>query len=436
MKHWVVNASIFVLCMVAGVWVFADRSLPAWLLLRELQASKPITCTPKKASFTIEAPAFGELQAGSSTSISVPQVRTGGLKVFWIVKDGSTVKKGDTLVEFDASELIQQTQETNNSLEATLRQLEMTVLRGDSDTGQVVVDREIAGMELEKATTQAPKDREIFTRNEIIEGELNIDLSNTKVSELGGKVETKKSLNNTSQRILVIERKQHESKRDMLRQSLGSLKILAPHDGLVLHKKEGWWMDQGTSAGDTRWPGTVILTIPDISAMKARVYVLESDAGNLKIGQKGHIVVDSHPGVRFNVTVERIETLARPLEKESPVKYFEVLLKIDAKGSQILRPGKMVRSRITVAELKDALVVPRGALTEENRKFFVWVDRPGAPEKREVEIGSGDGVRIALLSGVREGESVLLNPPKAGLQKKDTNAAPQFSKGMGPPHGK
>jgi len=294
------------------------------------------------------------------------------------------------------------------------------------------VDREIAGMELEKATTQAPKDREIFTRNEIIEGELNIDLSNTKVSELGGKVETKKSLNNTSQRILVIERKQHESKRDMLRQSLGSLKILAPHDGLVLQKKEGWWMDQGTSAGDTRWPGTVILTIPDISTMKARVYVLESDAGNLRIGQTGHIVVDSHPGLRFNSTVERMETLARPLDKESPVKYFEVLLKIDAKDSQVLRPGKMVRARITVAELKDALVVPRGALSEENRKFFVWVDRPGAPEKRAVEIGPGDGARIALLSGVREGESVLLNPPKAEIQKKDTNTAPQLSKGIGP----
>src|SRR5947207_2634503 len=212
MKHWVVNASVFVLCMVAGVWVFADRSLPAWLLLRELQASKLITYTPKKTSFTVEAPAFGELQAGSSTSISVPQVRTGGLKVFWIVKDGSAVKKGDTLVEFDASELIQ-----------------------------------------------------------------------------------------------------HESKHDMLRQSLGSLKILARHDGLVLQKKEGWWMDQGTSAGDTRWPGTVILTIPDISTMKARVYVLESDAGNLRIGQTGHIVVDSHPGLRFNSTVERMETLARPL---------------------------------------------------------------------------------------------------------------------------
>ena len=428
MKPWIVNASICVLCMVAGLWVFANRSLPKWALFNELRASRPITYTLKKSPFVIEAPAFGELQAASSTSVSVPQVRTGGLKVFWIVKDGSMVKKGDTLVEFDASELIQQSQDTDNNLDATLRQLEVTVLRGNSDTGQVVVDREIAGMELDKARTQAPKDSEIFTRNEIIEGELNIDLSTTKVSELGGKVDSKKSLNSTSQRILIIERKQHEKKRDMLQQSLGSLKILAPHDGLVLHKKEGWWME-GTSVGDTRWPGTTILTIPDLSSLKARVYVLESDAGNLKVGQKGTLTVDSHPGRRFDVAVERMETLARPLEKESPVKYFEALLKIEAKADEILRPGKMVRARVTVARLTDALVIPRSALSEENRKFFVWVDRPQAPERREVGIGSGDGARIALLSGVREGESVLLNPPRAEIaaKGKDSTAASGLS---------
>jgi HlyD family secretion protein len=428
MKQWVVNASVCVLCMVAGLWVFANRSIPRWSLFHELQAPKPVTYTLKKRSFVIEAPAFGELEAASSTAISVPQVRTGGLKVFWIVKDGSMVKKGDTLVEFDASELIQQSQDTNNNLDATLRQLEVTVLRGNSDTGQVVVDREIAGMELEKARTQAPRDREIFTRNEIIEGELNIDLSTTKVSELGGKIDSKKNLNNTSQRILIIERTQHEKKRDMLQQSLGSLKILAPHDGLALHKREGWWME-GTSVGDTRWPGTTILTIPDISNLKARVYVLESDAGNLKIGQKGAITVDSHPDRRFDVVVERMETVARPLEKESPVKYFEVLLKIEAKADEVLRPGKLVHARIAVARLTDALVVPRSALSEENRKFFVWVDHPQAPERREVEIGSGDSARISLLSGARDGESILLNPPKTEIasSRRDSGVASRLS---------
>ncbi len=432
MKTWTLNASICVLGMVLGVWVFANRSLPAWLLFSELGSVKPISYTLKKSSFLIEAPAFGELQAASSTPISVPQVRTGGLKVFWIVKEGSRVRKGDTLVEFDASELIQQSQDTNSNLESTLRQLEVTVLRGNSDTGQVAVDREIAGMELQKVKTQAPRENSIFTRNEIIEGELNIELSSTRVSELGGKMDSKKNLNQTSQRILVIERRQHEKKRDLLQQSLGSLKILAPHDGIVLHKKDGWWM-VGTSVGDTRWPGTTILTIPDIAALKAKVYVLEADAGNLKVGQKGYLTVDSHPTRHFEIAVERLETLARPLEKDSPVKYFEVLLKLEGKADDILRPGKMVRARITVAHLKDVLVIPRSALSEENRRFYVWVDAPPIPEKREVEIGSGDGARIALLSGVREGESVLLNPPPANLpaQGKGPNALSQPSKAAG-----
>jgi hypothetical protein len=107
------------------------------------------------------------------------------------------------------------------------------------------------------------------------------------------------------------------------------------------------------------------------------------------------------------------------------VKYFEVLLKLKGKADAILRPGKMVRARITVAQLRDALVVPRSALTEESRRFFVWVDRPQGPERRQVEVGSGDAVRVALLAGVHEGESVLLNPPKVETpqQEKDSTAS-------------
>lgn len=435
MRKWLFISSLSVLCLVGGLLAFTSRQFPRWNDLFALKPTEPVLYTLKKANFTVEVPAFGELQTASATPISVPMVRSGGLKIFWIIKDGSLVRKGDTLVEFDASELIQQLQETENNLEATLRQLEATVLRGSSDTGQVQVDREIAGMELEKAQTQAPKDQDIFTRNEIIEGELNIGLSTTKVKEWTGKVETKKNINTTSERILVIERKHHEGKRGMLQQTLSSLKILSPHDGLVMHAKD--WMGQGTNIGDTRWPGWTILTIPDISSIKARVNVLESDAGSLKVGQSTTVVVDSHPNVRFNATVERIETLARPLDRESPVKYFEVLLKVQGQGGEILKPGKLVRTDIRTAHFPDALVVPRGALTEEARKFYVWVQRPNAPEKREVEIGSGDSARVVVRSGVREGESVLLNPPKSAdaSRDKDTdkNSPPSTPDNRGAP---
>jgi len=433
MKKWLLLSSVFVLCLVGGVWAFTSRQFPQWQELFGPASIEPVTFSLKKGPFTIEIPALGELQTASSTAISVPMVRTGGLKVFWIVKDGSVVRKGDTLVEFDASELLTQLTDSQNSLEATLRQLEVTVLRGSSDTGQIVVDRDIAGMELEKAQTQAPQDQEIFTRNQILEGELDIGLSGTRVRELGGKVESKKSINSTAQRILVIDRSQHENRRGMLEQSLGSLKILSPHDGLVLHVKD--WTGQGIGVGDTRWPGSTILTIPDTSAIKARVFVLEADAGNLKVGQKARIAVDSHPAVAFDGKVERVDTLARPIERESPVKYFEAILQILGKDPEILKPGKLVRVRIIAASLAETLVVPRSALTEEGRKFYVWIQRGPAVEKREVEIGSGDAARIVLRAGVAAGELVLLNPPRSEnkAEREKDSPAPAASEGRSNP---
>jgi len=409
-RSWMILASLVILCLVGGVLAAASNRLPDLTALLAPTSAEPVTYMIRKSAFTVTVPANGELETATATQISVPNVRTGGLKVFWIIKDGSLVRKGDTLVEFDASELLQQMEETENNLDAALRQLEASVLRGNSETESIVVDRQIAEMELDKAQTQAPRDADIFSRNQIIEGELNIGLSNTKVSEWTGKTDTKKKINVSSQRIIVIERKQHETKKTMLQQSLGSLKILAPHDGLVLLTKD----DTGktTAVGETRWPNYALMTIPDTSVIRARVQVLEADAGNLKVGQAASITVDSHPDAKFDAVVERIDTLARQPDKDSPVKYFEAVLKVEGRGGEILKPGKLVRAEITIAGYEAALVVPRVAVIEESLKNYIWTLRAGAPEKRPVEIGSGDTARVVIKSGVNEGDAILLNPPR------------------------
>jgi len=408
--RWMILASLFIICLVGGVWVMTSRRLPRLSTLFGQSSTEPIIYTVKKSPFQVTVPAIGELETATATQISVPNVRTGGLKVFWIIKDGSLVKKGETLVEFDASDLLQQLEETQHNLDANSRQLESTTLRGNSDTENIVIDRQIAEMELDKAHKQAPRDQEIFTRNQIIEGELNIGLSTTKVGEWTGKVDTRRTINKVSQSIIVIERTQQETRKNTLKQSLGSLKILAPHDGLVLLTKDD--TGKATTVGEMRWPGYALMTIPDTSAMKARVQVLEADAGNLKVGQDVKVTVDSHPSKKFDATIERIDTLARQPDKDSPVKYFEVSLKVSEPGGDILKPGKLVRAEITTAKYDEALVVPRVSLVEESLKYFVWVNNSGTPEKREVEIGSGDTARVVVKSGLNQGESILLNPPR------------------------
>jgi len=428
---WIILASLLIFSLIGGVWAMTSRQLPQLSTLFGKSSTEPVIYTVNKSPFQVTIPATGELETASATQISVPNVRTGGLKVFWIIKDGSLVKKGETLVEFDASDLLQQLEETQHGLDATLRQLESTVLRGNSDTENIVIDRQIAQMELDKAHKQAPRDQEIFTRNQIIEGELNIGLSTTKVGEWAGKVDTKRTINKVAQSIIVIERTQQETRKTTLEQSLGSLKILSPHDGLVLLTKD----DTGkpTTIGEMRWPGYALMTIPDTSAMKARVQVLEADAGNLKVGQNAKVTVDSHPSVKFDATIERIDTLARQPDKDSPVKYFEVSLKISAPGGEVLKPGKLVRAEITTANYDEAFVVPRVSLVEESLKFFVWVDHSGTPEKREVEIGSGDTARVVVKSGLNQGESILLNPPRQnGPAKENPGGSSNAATGIGP----
>jgi multidrug efflux pump subunit AcrA (membrane-fusion protein) len=366
--------------------------------------------TVTAGEFTARVPATGELQAASSLSISVPRVQTGGLTIFSLLKDGTIVKQGDTLVEFDGSELAQQLEEAGHAIEAALRELDASVLRGGADTAAIVVDHTIAGIELEKAHTQAPLDTEIFSRNQIREGELDVDLSRTRVTEYGGKVETARTIEALSRRILVFDRSKHEVRRGQLTESIQLLKVLAPRDGMVLVEKD--LAGNSVAVGETRSPGFVLMTMPDTSSMKARVQVLEADAGMVKVGQPASVVVDSHPGRPFTATVERVDAIARPLEKDSPVKYFEVVLRVDGDAPGILKAGKLVHVEITTASHRNAITVPRIAVLEGAGTHAVWVVGPEGLERRAVQVAPGDHVRLLITSGLDAGAVIRLDPPR------------------------
>lgn len=404
MKGQGVVSAALVACAAGAMWSIYSGPLKSLILSDPGAKATPVTHTVREHPFHAVVPAFGELQTATATPIAVPNVATGGLKIFFIIKDGTRVRKGDTLVEFDASDLLQQLDETKGNLDATLRQLEATVVRGSTETGQVDSDLTVARLEHDKALHQAPKDEQLFSRVQILEGQMNLDLASTKVREWSAKKDSRQTLGTVSERILEIDRKKHTTKQGTLEKSLGSLKVLAPHDGLVLHQKDQSGM--GITVGETRWPGFIMLTIPDLESIRARVMVLESDAGSLRVGQKAEIIVDSNPGQRFPATVSRIETLARSLDKDSPVKYFEVILALTGNNSDVLRPGKLIRAEITIAEYERALTVPRFAVLQEGTQTFVFVGK----EKRSVQLETGDRATAVIRSGVRAGESVVLNP--------------------------
>ena len=104
--------------------------------------------------------------------------------------------------------------------------------------------------------------------------------------------------------------------------SLRSLRITAPHDGILVHERN--WRGETPFVGDTVWPGQKIAEIPELSDLEAKVFVLEADGAGLEPGLGATVTIEGRPGEAHPAKVSRVEPLAKPRGWGSPVRYFEV----------------------------------------------------------------------------------------------------------------
>ena len=84
---------------------------------------QPLTQPIQPRDFTLKIMANGELQSAESVTIGVPSVPIQRLRIAWVIPDGTHVKKGDVLVEFDPTELDLKVMEHRNDLEIALQKL-------------------------------------------------------------------------------------------------------------------------------------------------------------------------------------------------------------------------------------------------------------------------------------------------------------------------
>ena len=116
-------------------------------------------------------------------------------------------------------------------------------------------------------------------------------------------------------------------KLDRARQSLGALRVVAPHDGLLVLERN--WRGETAFVGDSIWPGQKLAELPDLSRLEARVFVLEADGAGLRPGLSGPARDRGPAGARSSRRrVARVEPLAKTTGSQSPVRYFEATLSL------------------------------------------------------------------------------------------------------------
>jgi macrolide-specific efflux system membrane fusion protein len=206
---------------------------------------------------------------------------------------------------------------------------------------------------------------------------------------------------------LNLARKQLDAARAALKEAqvkLSYATITAPISGVIasVSTQEGETVTAGLKA-------PTFVTIIDLKRLQVDAYVDEVDIGKIRPGQKCIFTVDAFPNKEFHGTVVAIYPNA--VIQENVVNY-DVVVEITDAYEGLLRPEMTANVTILLRKRKQVLAVPARAVKRHRGKNIVYVLSNSGPQPHNVKIGWKDGQWIEIVSGLREGEKVLLQTPK------------------------
>lgn len=187
--------------------------------------------------------------------------------------------------------------------------------------------------------------------------------------------------------------------------------ILAPFDGVVAKVS--------AEEGDTITPVNTIIHILDPVSMKLSLELDEIDVPQVKPGQEAVITLDALPGKKFTGKVSNIFPLPKVV---GGVVLYDVKISFDVPGDVGIKVGMSAEADVTIDKRTGVLLVPSRAVIQDSQgKTTVKVMSGEQTTERPVTIGITDDVNTEVVSGLTEGETVIVEsrakakPPAQGL---------------------
>lgn len=335
------------------------------------------------------------------------------------VEEGDWVDKGQFLLEIDPAtyqSIVDRTKALVKSAEA---------------------NKELAEANLRHSRLNYERQKELFERNLLSQQDLEI-------------VETEVQVNEARLKSATEEVEQMRASLAEARSNLKKTTITAPMSGTVsqLNVEEGEVAVTGTMNN----PGTVLLSIADLTRMEAEAEVDETDVINLELGQEVEIEVDALPDTILTGQVREIANTARIYAQGTDQEVTNFTVKVDiVHHHSKLRPGMSATLSIITATLEEALSIPIQAIVlrqeddvkkdsrekeatannaDEKKVTITGVFLTKTDEKARgrarlkalftpVETGISSDTDIQIISGLSPGDEVISGPYKTLLDLKD-----------------
>jgi multidrug efflux pump subunit AcrA (membrane-fusion protein) len=354
----------------------------------------------------------GTLSAVNSDILGPPQLAdVWEFKISMLAPEGLDVKKGRPVLAFDTTELQRRLDQYRALAEQSRKEIEKKradlALHRESD--RLALAEAEAKLRRTQLKLEAPQDIvSIKERNEV---KLDCDTAKREVKSVRDRLEAFERAAAAEIRLLDSKRQQAENVVTQSESSIAAMTVRAPRDGTVVYITD--WRGEKMKVGDNCWRGQRVVEIPDLAKMKAKGEVDEVDAGRVAVGQRVTLRLDAHPDDELHGTItDAARTVQQQSGTKNPVKVLRVEVALDKTDPASMRPGMRFQGTIELARSRNALVIPRSAVSmgpggpiAYRRGLFNVTTVP-------LKLGRENDKVVEVVSGLAGGDRVLVE--KAG----------------------
>lgn len=289
--------------------------------------------------------ASGKIQPERLVNISAD---TMGRVTNLAVEEGQRVQKGQFLLQIDPRNLSSAVNQNEASLAAARSQME-----------QLRVSAESAKAAFQQAQEASTRQQQLWKQGLTTKEALDNAASQLKMRQAEA---------NAAERQVETQRlrmQQEQASLENARYNLSKVRIESPITGIITRRN----IEEGETVviGTMNNAGTVLLTVADMSVIRAEVEVDETDIPSVQLGQRAKITIDAMPGKTFSGKVTEIGN--SPIQQtgssaSAATQATNFLVKVTIDGEiPDLRPGFTCTAEITTATRKNVVSVPIQATT-------------------------------------------------------------------------
>ncbi|MBX7257447.1 MAG: efflux RND transporter periplasmic adaptor subunit [Candidatus Hydrogenedentes bacterium] len=360
---------------------------PATANLTPTAVTAPVE-TVAKQPFDLTFEAVGTVR---SKTVSTVQSKAVGNVTAVHVVEGQTVEASAPLADIDDREAQAMVANTQAGLDAARKASQEAVQ--SAQAAQAAVAASKANLDLANATYERFKglyEQKVVSRQAYDEAEAK---QKSAAAELTRAQESMNAVQSRTQEA-AARVQQAEAQVANAQAALSHTKVVAPYAGVVARK----FVD----VGDLASPGSALFELEDNKNYRIEAEVNESQSGQVAIGDKASVRIDAASPEALAGTVSEIVPAANTSSRSFTVK-------VDVPNSTALRSGQF--GRVTFSHGTASVIsVPAKAVVERGQLIGVFVvDGEGIARLRLIKTGKTLGERVEVLSGLNEGERVVVD---------------------------